>query len=239
MTRAFGESLKTIQYAVDSGAPVFAGEPPRTSQGQAEPGVQPAPGGGPARVAAETARGVRDRLHRAPVEDAVARAKASGGVVLLENLRFHAEEEANDPAFAKTLAREADVYVNDAFGAAHRAHASVEGIAHHVKRAGGRPADGARAEAISVKRSMHPARPLVAILGGAKVSDKIDVSSEPARQGRSPDYWRRHGLHVPQVAWPSGGRVARRGRQARRSAHDHGGRGQTWRRADAALPTTS
>jgi phosphoglycerate kinase len=110
----------------------------------------------------------------APVEDAVARAKASGGVVLLENLRFHAEEEANDPEFAKTLAGEADVYVNDAFGAAHRAHASVEGITHYVKRA---------AAGLLMERELKylgeaidaPARPLVAILGGAKVSDKIDV----------------------------------------------------------------
>jgi phosphoglycerate kinase len=101
--------------------------------------------------------------------------KASGGgVVLLENLRFHAEEEKNDPQFAKALAALADEYVNDAFGAAHRAHASVEGITHFVPRA----AAGLLMEQ-ELKYLGHalesPERPFVAILGGAKVSDKIDV----------------------------------------------------------------
>jgi phosphoglycerate kinase len=101
--------------------------------------------------------------------------KASGGgVVLLENLRFHAEEEKNDPQFAKALAALADEYVNDAFGAAHRAHASVEGITHCVPRA----AAGLLMEQ-ELKYLGHalesPERPFVAILGGAKVSDKIDV----------------------------------------------------------------
>jgi phosphoglycerate kinase len=101
--------------------------------------------------------------------------KASGGgVVLLENLRFHAEEEKNDPQFAKALAALADEYVNDAFGAAHRAHASVEGITQFVPRA----AAGLLMEQ-ELKYLGHalesPERPFVAILGGAKVSDKIDV----------------------------------------------------------------
>jgi phosphoglycerate kinase len=99
---------------------------------------------------------------------------AGGGAVLLENLRFHAEEEKNDPAFARALASLADEYVNDAFGAAHRAHASVEGITHHVPRA---------AAGLLMERELKylghvlesPERPFVAILGGAKVSDKIDV----------------------------------------------------------------
>jgi phosphoglycerate kinase len=94
--------------------------------------------------------------------------------VLLENLRFHAEEERNDPQFAAALAAPADEYVNDAFGAAHRAHASVEGITHHVKRA---------AAGLLMEQELRylghalesPERPFVAILGGAKVSDKIEV----------------------------------------------------------------
>jgi phosphoglycerate kinase len=106
---------------------------------------------------------------------AIERVKASGGgVVLLENLRFHPEEEKNDPQFAKALAALADEYVNDAFGAAHRAHASVEGITHFVPRA----AAGLLMEQ-ELKYLGHalesPERPFVAILGGAKVSDKIDV----------------------------------------------------------------
>jgi len=101
-------------------------------------------------------------------------AAPQGGVVLLENLRFHGEEEKNVPAFAKALAGLADAYVNDAFGAAHRAHASVEGITHHLPRA----AAGLLMEQ-ELKYLGHalqsPERPFVAMLGGAKVSDKIEV----------------------------------------------------------------
>jgi phosphoglycerate kinase len=99
---------------------------------------------------------------------------AGGGVVLLENLRFHPEEEKNDPKFAAALASLADLYVDDAFGAAHRAHASVEGITHHVRRS----AAGLLMEE-ELKYLGHaleaPERPFVAILGGAKVSDKLEV----------------------------------------------------------------
>jgi phosphoglycerate kinase len=95
-----------------------------------------------------------------------------GGVVLLENLRFHKEEEANDPEFAKQLAGKAEVYINDAFGSAHRAHASTEGITHHV---------AVRAAGLLMEKELeylgkalgNPQHPYVAIVGGAKVSDKI------------------------------------------------------------------
>jgi phosphoglycerate kinase len=111
----------------------------------------------------DTARHAVDQVYR-----------SGGGVVLLENLRFHPEEERNDPHFAAALAALADEYVNDAFGAAHRAHASVEGITHHVKRA---------AAGLLMERELKylghalesPERPFLTILGGAKVSDKIDV----------------------------------------------------------------
>ena len=104
----------------------------------------------------------------------VENARASGGVILLENLRFHPEEEQNDPEFSAALASLADEYVNDAFGAAHRAHASVEGITHKMPRA---------AAGLLMERELRylghalesPERPFVAILGGAKVSDKIEV----------------------------------------------------------------
>jgi phosphoglycerate kinase len=98
----------------------------------------------------------------------------SGGVIVLENLRFHPEEEANDPAFAKALAALADVYVNDAFGSAHRAHASTEGIVHHVPESAAGLLMAAEVEYMGRALS-EPDRPFVAILGGAKVSDKLEV----------------------------------------------------------------
>ncbi len=97
-----------------------------------------------------------------------------GGVIVLENLRFHPEEEANDPAFAKALAGLAEVYVNDAFGSAHRAHASTEGIVHHVAESAAGLLMAAEVDYLGRALS-SPDRPFVAILGGAKVSDKLEV----------------------------------------------------------------
>jgi phosphoglycerate kinase len=101
------------------------------------------------------------------------KAMNAGDILLLENVRFYPQEEKNDPAFAKQLAELADVYVNDAFGSAHRAHASTEGVAHYLPAVAGFLKEqelnylgGALA---------NPARPFVAILGGAKISDKIGV----------------------------------------------------------------
>ena len=98
----------------------------------------------------------------------------SGQVLLLENLRYHAEEEQNDPKFSKELAMLCEVYVNDAFGSAHRAHASTEGITHFVSQsAAGLLMDK---ELTYMGKALEaPERPFVAILGGAKVSDKIEV----------------------------------------------------------------
>ena len=98
----------------------------------------------------------------------------SGQTLLLENLRFHPEEEANDPDFAKQLASLCDVYVNDAFGSAHRAHASTEGVTHYVKQS----AAGFLMEKelnFLGKVLTEPDRPFVAIIGGSKISGKIDV----------------------------------------------------------------
>ncbi len=97
-----------------------------------------------------------------------------GDVMLLENVRFHPEEEKNDPAFAKQLAALAEVYVNDAFGTAHRAHASTEGVAHLLHPAVAGFLIG-KELSIMGKALEDPARPFVAILGGAKVGDKIGV----------------------------------------------------------------
>src|SRR5439155_4343584 len=113
-----------------------------------------------------------DRVHAASLSSPV-----GGGVLLLENLRFHAEEEKNDPTFAAALASLADLYVNDAFGAAHRAHASVEGITHYLQPA---------AAGLLMERELRylghvlesPERPSVASLGGARVSGKIEVMGD-------------------------------------------------------------
>ena len=166
-------SLATITYAIDQGATVVLASHLGRPKGQVNPkySLKPVSArlsellGRPVTFAADC---VGD-----PATSAVEGAPA-GGVVLLENLRFHAEEEKNDPAFAKQLASLCELYVNDAFGAAHRAHASVEGITHHVARAA--------AGLLMEKELAHlgrvlsaPDRPFAAILGGAKVSDKIDV----------------------------------------------------------------
>lgn len=98
---------------------------------------------------------------------------ADGEVLLLENTRFHAGEEKNDPALAAGLAKLADVYVNDAFSAAHRAHASTEGVAHLIPAYAGRLMQ-AELEALDAALG-NPARPVVAIVGGAKVSTKLDL----------------------------------------------------------------
>ncbi len=108
-----------------------------------------------------------------PAESAVAKLK-NGDCLLLENLRYHNEEEANDPAFAKSLAKLGDVYVNDAFGSAHRAHASTEGITKFISIS---------VAGLLMQKELdylgaaveNPVRPFVAILGGAKISGKIDV----------------------------------------------------------------
>src|SRR6187431_3558166 len=98
-----------------------------------------------------------------------------GDLLLLENLRFHAEEEANDPAFAESLASLADLYVDDAFGAAHRAHASTEGITHFLPAVAGLLMER-EVDALS-RLLQKPARPFHAVIGGAKVSGKLEVLS--------------------------------------------------------------
>src|SRR6266568_627110 len=101
-----------------------------------------------------------------------------GDALLLENVRYYSEEEANDPGFAEKLAKVADVYVNDAFGAAHRAHASTEGVARVIAKRGGQCAAGLLMERelrFLGEELENPSRPFVVILGGAKVSDKIRV----------------------------------------------------------------
>ncbi|MFH1825282.1 MAG: phosphoglycerate kinase [Candidatus Firestonebacteria bacterium] len=98
----------------------------------------------------------------------------NGDILLLENVRFHAEEEENDPRFAKSLAELADVYVNDAFGTAHRAHASTEGITKYVKQSAAGFLIEKEIKYLGLVLS-NPSKPLMAIIGGAKISSKIDL----------------------------------------------------------------
>jgi len=166
-------SLPTIQYALDHGATVIL------ASHLGRPKGKPNPEYSLRLVAARLSELIGRPVEFAedcvgePAERAIAKA-GQGGIILLENLRFHAEEEKNDPAFAKQLAALADVYVNDAFGSAHRAHASTEGIVHHVTEAAAGLLMAKEVEYLG-RVLEHPERPFVAILGGAKVSDKLEV----------------------------------------------------------------
>jgi phosphoglycerate kinase len=171
------ETLPTLDLLIERGARIILAAHLGRPKGKREPTMSLRP------VAAKLA----DLIHRpvAFVDDCIGEkvektveALKPGDVLLLENVRYYTEEEANDPGFAEKLAKPADVYVNDAFGAAHRAHASTEGVARVVAGRGGRCAAG-----LLMERELkflgdeleNPARPFVVILGGAKVSDKIKV----------------------------------------------------------------
>jgi len=166
-------TLPTINYAIDEGAKVILASHLGRPAGRTDPRYSLAP------VAKRLRRLLGKEVEFAPdcigpqVEKLVAKMH-NGDVLLLENLRFHAGEEKDDDGFSQALARLADVYVNDAFGAAHRSHASITGVPKFVKEA---------AAGFLMKREVEylegavadPARPFVAILGGAKVSGKIGV----------------------------------------------------------------
>jgi phosphoglycerate kinase len=168
-------SLETIQFALAHGATAIVASHLGRPKGKPNPAMSLRPVAD--RLTELIGRPVvfADDCVGETVKKTVDSAHASGaGLVLLENLRFHPEEERNDPEFAKQLASLADLYVDDAFGAAHRAHASVEGITHHLPLA----AAGMLMEE-ELRYLGHvlesPDKPFVAILGGAKVSDKIEV----------------------------------------------------------------
>lgn len=165
-------SLPTITYLLDSGAAVMLMSHLGRPKGEVVDSMRMAPVaqrlsellGQPVQTAEESV---------GPAVEAQAKALQAGQVLLLENLRFHKEEEKNDPAFAQQLAAPGDLYVNDAFGSAHRAHASTEGVTHYLPAVAGFLME----KEINFLGSAleHPQRPFVAIIGGAKVSDKIAV----------------------------------------------------------------
>jgi phosphoglycerate kinase len=171
------ETLPTLQLLISKGARVILASHLGRPDGQVVPSMSLAPVA--VRLSELLGRPVRFvESCVGPKAVAAAAALQPGDVALLENVRFHAGEEANDPAFAEDLAAVADIYVNDAFGTAHRAHASTEGVARVVARRGGRCASGlliARELQFLGDELDNPARPFVVILGGAKVSDKIQV----------------------------------------------------------------
>lgn len=170
--RRIRAALPTIQYLLDRGATVILMSHFGRPKGQRDPKYSLRP----------VAERLQALLNRQVVflDDCVGKAVESavhnatpGTVILLENLRFHPEEESNDPQFAQALARLGDLYVNDAFGSAHRAHASTEGVARYLPAVAGFLMEK---ELCYLEQALaNPERPFVAILGGAKVRDKIGV----------------------------------------------------------------
>jgi len=165
-------SLPTIQYVLDQGASLILMSHLGRPKGEPDPEFS-------LKAAAETLAKLLEKPVKmapdcvGPEVEAMAKALRPGDVLMLENVRFHKEEEKNDPAFAKLLAGLGEIYVNDAFGSAHRAHASTEGVARHLPAVSGFLMEQ-ELEYLS-RATDNPQHPYIAILGGAKVSDKIAV----------------------------------------------------------------
>jgi phosphoglycerate kinase len=173
------ETLPTIEYALRHGARLILASHLGRPKGKPNPKMSLKPVAERLRMLLdkELARGENVGFSPdcvGPEAEEVARQLEKGQTLLLENLRFHPEEEANDENFARQLARLADFYVNDAFGTAHRAHASTVGITRFVQKAAAGLLMEKELQYLG-KVLQHPEKPFIAILGGAKVSDKIGV----------------------------------------------------------------
>jgi len=173
------ETLPSIEYALRHGARLILASHLGRPKGKPNPKMSLKPVAERLRMLLdkELARGENVGFSPdciGPEAEEVATQLEKGQTLLLENLRFHAEEEANDPKFARQLANLAEYYVNDAFGSAHRAHASTEGITHFMKESAAGLLMEKELKYLG-KALENPEKPFVAILGGAKVSDKIGV----------------------------------------------------------------
>ncbi len=173
------ETLPTIEYALRHGAKLVLASHLGRPKGKPNPQMSLKPVAERLRILLDEKIGRGQNVGFSPdcigiQAEEMAGKLERGQALLLENLRFHPEEEANAPEFARQLAKVADFYVNDAFGSAHRAHASTEGITHFVQKSAAGLLMERELEYLG-KATQHPAKPFVAILGGAKVSDKIGV----------------------------------------------------------------
>ena len=173
------ETLPTIEYALRHGAKLILASHLGRPKGKPNPQMSLKPVAERLRILLDEVMGRGQNVGFSPdcigmQAEEMAGNLERGQTLLLENLRFHAEEEANDENFAKQLAKLADYYVNDAFGSAHRAHASTAGITKFVQKSAAGLLMEKELEYLG-KALQHPAKPFIAILGGAKVSDKIGV----------------------------------------------------------------